>query len=192
MASHKLNLASSRSHCLFTLEVESCQVSVPEEIVVSKFTMVDLAGSEKSSVTNTMEGSLVPWYYHRCSCNPLQYSQQKNNDENCRFLVGSNRRKESIHINKSLLTLRKVISTLADSSGGKHKHVPYRDSKLTCMLKGSVGGASLTLMIACIANNNCFYDENLSTLDYASQTRQVINEVRNEKVPNCCFKPILS
>lgn len=57
MASHKMNLASSRSHCLFTLEVESCQVTVPEEVITSKFTLVDLAGSEKLSVTGKMGGT---------------------------------------------------------------------------------------------------------------------------------------
>ncbi len=67
--------------------------------------------------------------------------------------------KESIDINKSLFTLRQVISILSDVSKGKGKekiHVPYRDSKLTSILKQSIGGNSYSLMIACINPNDTF------------------------------------
>jgi kinesin family protein 4/21/27 len=61
---------------------------------------------------------------------------------------------EAIDINKSLFTLRKVITTLADGSKNKSKilsHVPYRDSKLTSLLKQSLGGNSYCLMVACLS-----------------------------------------
>jgi hypothetical protein len=67
--------------------------------------------------------------------------------------------KESIDINKSLFTLRQVISILSETgkSKGKEKiHVPYRDSKLTSILKQSIGGNSYSLMIACINPNDQF------------------------------------
>lgn len=65
--------------------------------------------------------------------------------------------KESIEINKSLFTLRHVINTLAEQSKGRSKDfVPYRDSKLTSILKQSIGGNSYCLMVACIAPHDGF------------------------------------
>lgn len=59
--------------------------------------------------------------------------------------------REGININKGLLALGNVISALAEGGGGGGGHVPYRDSKLTRLLQGSLGGNSHTLMIACIS-----------------------------------------
>jgi len=58
-----------------------------------------------------------------------------------------------------LFTLRQVISILSDAGKNKSKdkmHVPYRDSKLTSILKQSIGGNSYSLMIACITPNDNF------------------------------------
>lgn len=90
--------------------------------------------------------------------------------------------KESIDINKSLFTLRKVITTLAEA-GNKSKmaHVPYRDSKLTSLLKQSLGGNSYCLMIACLSPSDFYVEENISTLNYATKASHISNEpVRNE------------
>ena len=63
--------------------------------------------------------------------------------------------KESIEINKSLFTLRQVITSLAsDKEAG---FVPYRDSKLTSLLKHSIGGNSFCLMVACLAPLDAFF-----------------------------------
>ncbi|CAD8090546.1 unnamed protein product [Paramecium primaurelia] len=81
--------------------------------------------------------------------------------------------KESIEINKSLMTLRQVIAILSDTN---NKTIPpYRDSKLTCLLKQSIGGNCFCLMIACIAPLDIFYDENLSTLQYATKAAYITN-----------------
>jgi hypothetical protein len=62
------------------------------------------------------------------------------------------RLKEGANINKSLSTLGKVISALADAaSKGSSQHVPYRDSVLTWLLKDSLGGNSRTVMVSCIS-----------------------------------------
>ncbi|RKP07746.1 hypothetical protein THASP1DRAFT_5696, partial [Thamnocephalis sphaerospora] len=101
------------------------------------------------------------------------------------------RLKEGANINKSLTTLGKVISALAEegkSSGKKGKKdsfVPYRDSVLTWLLKDSLGGNSRTAMIAAISPAD--YDETLSTLRYAYaakkiQNKAVVNEDPNAKV----------
>jgi kinesin family protein 4/21/27 len=93
--------------------------------------------------------------------------------------------KESIDINKSLFTLRKVITTLADNSSGKQsanlKHIPYRDSKLTSLLKQSLGGNSYCLMVACLSPSDFYTEENISTLNYATKASHISNEpVKNE------------
>ncbi len=74
---------------------------------------------------------------------------------------------EAQHINKSLSALGNVISSLV----GKNSHVPYRESKLTHLLKDSLGGDSKTLMFC-----NCNplnYWETLSSLQFASRVRAV-------------------
>jgi hypothetical protein len=54
--------------------------------------------------------------------------------------------------------------------------VPYRDSKLTSILKQSIGGNSYCLMIACINPHDLFLDENLSTLTYATKASFITNK----------------
>lgn len=56
---------------------------------------------------------------------------------------------EGVNINKSLLTLGKCLSILAEN---KNSYVPFRDSKLTRILKESLGGNSKTVMIACVSS----------------------------------------
>lgn len=116
--------------------------------VNSTLSLVDLAGSERQASTGTVGASL----------------------------------KESIEINTSLFVLRKVIQALAQSqpgrrggSGGGTSHVPYRDSKLTSLLKDSLGGNSNTLMIACLSPSDAYVDENGSTLEYASTAKRIAN-----------------
>jgi hypothetical protein len=83
---------------------------------------------------------------------------------------------ESVNINRGLLVLGKVINALGDSQRKRPaKHVPYRESKLTHILKDSLGGNTHTVMIACISPaDNCFVDT-LSTLKYANRARNIIN-----------------
>jgi hypothetical protein len=87
--------------------------------------------------------------------------------------------KESIEINKSLFTLRQVISALNDTK--KDAYIPYRDSKLTCLLRQSLGGNSFCCMIACLHPSDRFLEENVSTLTYASKAAQIANTpIRND------------
>ena len=104
---------------------------------VAKISLVDLAGSERATSTGATGARL----------------------------------KEGAEINRSLSTLGRVIAALADQSTGKSKgkgsQVPYRDSILTWLLKDSLGGNSLTAMIAAISPADINFDETLSTLRYA-------------------------
>ncbi|XGW31989.1 hypothetical protein V3C99_010286, partial [Haemonchus contortus] len=89
------------------------------------------------------------------------------------------RQKEGANINKSLLALSKVVSSLADNQ----KFIPYRDSKLTRILKPSLGGNSKTVIIVCV--NPLSVAETSSTLKFAKQakkivTRPVVNEVNDD------------
>lgn len=79
--------------------------------------------------------------------------------------------KEATTINQSLHVLRKVITALTSSD----KFIPYRESKLTSLLKQSLGGNSFTVMIACLSPCDFFAEENLSSLQYAAKTSCIKN-----------------
>eukprot|EP00347_Sterkiella_histriomuscorum_P013110 403365981 len=159
IASHNLNQTSSRSHCIFTITVESINKQNIKEIAVSKLQLVDLAGSEKSDQTGITQGK-------------------------------KQHHKESIQINKSLFALRKVIKALSNQSNPviaqngdgqvaqaqNNNFIPYRDSKLTSLLKQSLGGSSFTIMIACLSPSDLYFDENMSTLKYANQASKIKNK----------------
>ncbi|XP_050465460.1 kinesin-like protein unc-104 isoform X8 [Cataglyphis hispanica] len=87
------------------------------------------------------------------------------------------RLKEGANINKSLTTLGKVISALAEIATKKKKKadfIPYRDSVLTWLLRENLGGNSKTAMIAAISPADINYDETLSTLRYADRAKQIV------------------
>ncbi|KAG0309632.1 kinesin-like protein Klp8 [Dissophora globulifera] len=104
------------------------------------------------------------------------------------------RLKEGANINKSLTTLGKVISALADASsvsapkkGAKKApevFVPYRDSVLTWLLKDCLGGNSKTTIIAALSPADVNYDETLSTLRYADQAKRIKNKAIVNEDPN--------
>ncbi|XP_033929401.1 kinesin-like protein KIF1C isoform X1 [Melopsittacus undulatus] len=99
------------------------------------------------------------------------------------------RLKEGANINKSLTTLGKVISALAEAQNKRKKpdFIPYRDSVLTWLLKENLGGNSRTAMIAALSPADINYEETLSTLRYADRTRHirchaVVNEDPNARL----------
>ncbi|GJJ69254.1 kinesin family member 1 [Entomortierella parvispora] len=106
------------------------------------------------------------------------------------------RLKEGANINRSLTTLGKVISALADASSappavpkrGAKKvpeiFVPYRDSVLTWLLKDCLGGNSKTTIIAALSPADINYDETLSTLRYADQAKRIKNKAVVNEDPN--------
>ncbi|XP_062260168.1 kinesin-like protein KIF1A isoform X1 [Platichthys flesus] len=105
------------------------------------------------------------------------------------------RLKEGANINKSLTTLGKVISGLAELASAppnKNKKkkkvesfIPYRDSVLTWLLRENLGGNSRTAMVAALSPADINYDETLSTLRYADRAKQIrCNAVINEDPSN--------
>ncbi|XP_042358779.1 uncharacterized protein kif16bb [Plectropomus leopardus] len=148
-ASTGMNDLSSRSHAIFTISFTQAyfDAELPRE-TLSKIHLVDLAGSERADATHAT----------------------------------GTRLKEGSNINKSLVTLGSVISALADLSVGglstkkkKQLFIPYRDSVLTWLLKDSLGGNSVTTMIATISPADVNYGETLSTLRYASRAKNIVN-----------------
>ncbi|QLQ82212.1 hypothetical protein HG537_0G04670 [Torulaspora globosa] len=82
------------------------------------------------------------------------------------------RAKEAGSINQSLLTLGRVINSLADKS----LHVPFRESKLTRLLQDSLGGNTKTALIATISPAKINSEETCSTLQYASKAKNIKNK----------------
>lgn len=82
------------------------------------------------------------------------------------------RLREGANINRSLLALINVLNALADAKGRK-SHVPYRDSKLTRLLKDSIGGNCRTVMIAAVSPSSLTYEDTYNTLKYADRAKEI-------------------
>ncbi|EAN80336.1 kinesin, putative [Trypanosoma brucei brucei TREU927] len=140
-ASTDLNDNSSRSHSLFTLQVEQFDFEQDPSapiVLTSKINLVDLAGSEKLSKTNATGETA----------------------------------KEGCNINLSLSALATVIDTIV--KGGKH--IPYRGSPLTMLLKDSLGGNAKTVMFANIGPSDKNISETISTLRFALRAKEIENK----------------
>ncbi|PKA63284.1 125 kDa kinesin-related protein [Apostasia shenzhenica] len=100
------------------------------------------------------------------------------------------RAREAGEINKSLLTLGRVINALVEHSG----HVPYRDSKLTRLLRDSLGGKTKTCIIATISPSIHCLEETLNTLDYAHRAKNIKNkpEVNQKMMKSALIKDLYS
>ncbi|KAJ8376171.1 hypothetical protein SKAU_G00067510 [Synaphobranchus kaupii] len=142
-----MNDKSSRSHSVFALVMTQTKTEFVEE--------------EEHDHTVTSRINLVDLAgSERCS------SAQTSGD----------RLREGASINKSLLTLGKVISALSEQCQSRKKvFTPYRESVLTWLLKESLGGNSKTAMIATLSPAASSVEETLSTLRYARQARLIIN-----------------
>lgn len=127
VAEHQLNKRSNRSHCIFTLHMaQKSRAGGNERVVHSKLHLVDLAGSERLKKT-------------------LMDDTGGNNGGTALAVI----KKESMYINQSLSFLEQCIVALG-ARGSEPRHIPYRQTKLTNVLKDSLGGNSNTLMFACI------------------------------------------
>ncbi|NXE77019.1 KIF14 protein, partial [Cochlearius cochlearius] len=150
-----MNDKSSRSHSVFTL--------------VMTQTKVEFVDEEQCDRRLTSHINLIDLAGSEC-CSTAQTTGE--------------RLKEGVSINKSLLTLGKVISALSKQSrNGKKTFIPYRESVLTWLLKESLGGNSQTAMIATVSPAASSTEETLSTLRYAKQACSIINIAKvNEDV----------
>ena len=111
-------------------------------------------------------------------CNDIKIGSERQRSTN----ATGDRLKEASSINSSLLTLGNVINALADRENGRDsRHIPFRDSKLTFLLRDSWGGNSKTCLVATVSPAASSANETLSTLKFAQRAKQIKNQaVRNE------------
>jgi len=90
----------------------------------------------------------------------------------------ASRERERLNINRSLLTLGRVITVLKEKSLGKNTNarIPYRDSKLTRVLQESLGGRCKTIIVATLSPSITAIEESLSTLNYAHSANGIVNK----------------
>ncbi|XP_074117151.1 kinesin-like protein KIF18B isoform X2 [Sminthopsis crassicaudata] len=95
------------------------------------------------------------------------------------------RLREGANINRSLLALINVLNALADAKGRK-SHVPYRDSKLTRLLKDSIGGNCRTVMIAAVSPSALAYEDTYNTLKYADRAKEIKLSLKSNVISLNC------
>lgn len=132
VASTSMNRESSRSHAVFTMTLESKElVNDLVNIRMSQLNLVDLAGSERQKDTHTEGSRLKVKFYQNAALFVFFFFVLVFSE----LLLTSLVLQEASSINRSLMCLGQVIMALVDLSNGKHRHVCYRDSKLTFLLR---------------------------------------------------------
>ncbi|XP_017661787.1 PREDICTED: kinesin-like protein KIF27 isoform X5 [Lepidothrix coronata] len=144
----QMNEHSSRSHAIFTISI--CQKQSAE--------------SQKN--TDAARDLIASKFHFVDLAGSERVAKTGNTGE--RF-------KESIQINSGLLALGNVISALGDPKR-KSVHIPYRDAKITRILKDSLGGNAKTVMITCISPSSLDFDESLNSLKYANRAKNIRNK----------------
>jgi kinesin family protein 6/9 len=146
ISEHQLNKVSTRSHCIFTIYLE----------MKSR-----IESSEKVIIS-------------KLNFVDLAGSERVKKTGSTGLTL-----KEANYINKSLTFLEQVVVALTDKSKKSSKlkdHIPYRQSKLTHILKDSIGGNCRTVMIATVWPEEPYLFETLSTLNFAKRMMNVMNE----------------
>ncbi|XP_014684008.1 kinesin-like protein KIF27 isoform X2 [Equus asinus] len=146
----QMNEHSSRSHAIFTISI--CQV--------------------EKNVEATEDGSC---YSRRHIVSKFHFVDLAGSERVTKTGNTGERFKESIQINSGLLALGNVISALGDPRR-KNSHIPYRDAKITRLLKDSLGGSAKTVMITCVSPSSSDFDESLNSLKYANRARNIRNK----------------
>uniref|UniRef100_A0A8C0M5W6 Kinesin family member 27 n=1 Tax=Canis lupus familiaris TaxID=9615 RepID=A0A8C0M5W6_CANLF len=146
----QMNEHSSRSHAIFTISI--CQV--------------------EKNIEAAKDGS---WYSCRQIVSKFHFVDLAGSERVTKTGNTGERFKESIQINSGLLALGNVISALGDPRR-KSSHIPYRDAKITRLLKDSLGGSAKTVMITCVSPSSSDFDESLNSLKYANRARNIRNK----------------
>ncbi|XP_074809288.1 kinesin-like protein KIF27 isoform X2 [Natator depressus] len=151
----QMNEHSSRSHAIFTINI--CQQRPTQSLK-------NVAAAQDLSLRS---GQIIASKFHFVD---LAGSERVTKTGNT-----GERFKESIQINSGLLALGNVISALGDPKR-KSVHIPYRDAKITRILKDSLGGNAKTVMITCINPSSSDFDESLNSLKYANRAKNIRNK----------------
>eukprot|EP00946_MAST-07B_sp_MAST-7B-sp1_P005220 g5220.t1 len=149
-AKHVLNTSSNRSHCIFTIYLEQrSRLGSSEKVIHSKLNLVDLAGSERLKKVDIDDKTKAG------------------------RTIDDTTKRESMYINKSLTYLEQCVVALTTRG---RSHVPYRQSKLTHLLKDGIGGNSNSMLLACVYGEEAHLEETLSTLRLAQRMMRVQNK----------------
>ncbi|KAI4369777.1 hypothetical protein MLD38_018182 [Melastoma candidum] len=166
-----INAESSRSHSVFTFVIKSQSKSLATGLTsfkTSRINLVDLAGSERQKLTGAAGEQLK------------EAVTSTDHFTAGAFSVLSN--------SLCLRECRNLINILAEiSKGGKQRHIPYRDSKLTFLLQESLGGNAKLAMVCAVSPAQRCRGETYSTLRFAQRAKAirnkaVVNEVMHENV----------
>ncbi|XP_007467500.1 PREDICTED: kinesin-like protein KIF27 isoform X1 [Lipotes vexillifer] len=150
MDTTQMNEHSSRSHAIFTISLS--------QVAKNK-----VAAEDRS------------WYSHQHIVSKFHFVDLAGSERVTKTGNTGERFKESIQINSGLLALGNVISALGDPRR-KSSHIPYRDAKITRLLKDSLGGSAKTVMITCVSPSSLDFDESLNSLKYANRARNIRNK----------------
>lgn len=179
-----MNSESSRSHAIMTVIVEQTTVVRPgsgnstgsaEKGNESEKDKGSGSNRSLSSVKTSGGGSGSGNAEIESKRSKFHFVDLAGSERQKRSLAQGQRLKEGIDINKGLLVLGNVISALGDPKKKGKSFVPYRDSKLTRLLKGSLGGNHKTLMIACVSPSSINLEETLNCLRYANRAKNIQN-----------------
>uniref|UniRef100_A0A8B9Q538 Kinesin family member 27 n=1 Tax=Apteryx owenii TaxID=8824 RepID=A0A8B9Q538_APTOW len=151
----QMNEHSSRSHAIFTISI--CQKQSAE------------------SQKNTDAAQDSSWKSVRMIASKFHFVDLAGSERVTKTGNTGERFKESIQINSGLLALGNVISALGDPKR-KSVHIPYRDAKITRILKDSLGGNAKTVMITCISPSSSDFDESLNSLKYSNRAKNIRNK----------------
>jgi len=158
-----MNEKSSRSHAIFSLYFE--------KIIISQNL------NESGTCLNNFNANHIPINFK------INFIDLAGSERLKKSGATGDRFKESVSINSGLLALSKVIMALSENN--TKVHVPYRDSKLTRILKDSLNGASITMILACVSPSDSNYEETLNTLNYASFAKSIkVNPLINFYIGN--------
>ncbi|KAM9367927.1 kinesin-like protein KIF27 [Phaethornis superciliosus] len=151
----QMNEHSSRSHAIFTISI--CQKQSAE------------------SQRNTDAAQDSSWKSVQVIASKFHFVDLAGSERVTKTGNTGERFKESIQINSGLLALGNVISALGDPKR-KSVHIPYRDAKITRILKDSLGGNAKTVMITCVSPSSSDFDESLNSLKYANRAKNIRNK----------------
>lgn len=176
-----MNDRSSRSHTIFSLKIESIEMTAADARQQRRTMHVQsgqdcTSDSDSESETDDASNDGVAVRVSTLSLVDLAGSERAS------FTKAQGQRLvEGGHINKSLLTLGNVINKLSSTKSRSLAHIPYRDSKLTRLLQPALGGNARTAIICAVTPAVLHMDETLSTLKFASRAMKVTNSAKTNE-----------
>eukprot|EP01083_Nonionella_stella_P064027 166520_1 len=180
--STNMNAHSSRSHAVFTITLTQVRRKASDE-KGGKGGKAEKASTGREGEGPTSGESKEGEEEEETLTSKFHFVDLAGSERLKRTGAVGERLREGININSGLLALGNVISALGDPNR-KGTYVPFRDSKITRLLEGSLGGNSKTLMIACISPAADNFDESLNSLKYANRARNIKNKPVINRDPN--------